>query len=122
MKATPPVPSDFPETCDFSAVPGTQPKVLVRREGERFVAQDGVGSREARHQVCEDLAQQLARYSTRKRAERSDWTPGQVREKVASSVRQKAFGWGLSPAEAEWVVRRFADLDARPPTTGSATS
>jgi hypothetical protein len=68
------------------------------------------------------LAQQLVRYIARKRAERPDWTPAQVRENVTQSVRRKAFGWGLSPAEAEWVLQRFVTLDSGPPQDESATS
>jgi hypothetical protein len=115
------VPPDFPAPYAFGSVPGAQPKVLARREGERFVQDDCIDV-DARHQVCEDLAQQLVRYSGRKRAERPDWTPAQVREKVAESVRQKSFAWGLSPAETEWVLRRLASLDPDAPPAGSATS
>lgn len=116
----PDVPSDFPWPGALGSVPGVQPKVLARHEGERFV-RDDPAEVEARHQVCEDLAQQLVRYSARKGLERPDWTPAQVREKVMQSVRQRAFGWGLSPAEAEWVLRRLASLDAGAPSAGSAT-
>jgi hypothetical protein len=115
------VPPDFLASSAIGAVPGVQSKVLAQREGERFEQDDRIDL-DARHQMCEDLAQQLVRYSARKRADRPDWTPAQVREKVTHSVRQKAFGWGLSPAETEWVVRRLASLDPGAPPAGSATS
>lgn len=117
----PDVPSDFPRPGALGSVPGVQPKVLAERDGGRFVVPRDPEEVRARHQLCEDLAQQLVRYSARKRAERPDWTPAQVREKVTQSVRQRAFGWGLSPAEAEWVLRRLASLDAGAPLAGSAT-
>lgn len=116
------VPPDFPRPVTMGSVPGAQPKVLVVSEGGHFVPHPDVEGVEARHQLCEDLVQQLLRYSARKRGEHPEWTPAQVHEKVAASVRQKAFGWGLSPAEAEWVLQRLAALDASTPPAGSATS
>lgn len=104
------IPPEFPNPAPAGAVPGAQPKVLAARAGNVFTAPAGQDVA-ARHEVCEDLAQQLLAYSGRKRSERPDWTREQVREKVIASTRQKAFAWGLSPAETEWVVQRLASLD-----------
>jgi hypothetical protein len=109
--AAPDIPEDFPRAVATGAVPGAQPKLLVREEAGQYLAETAAFDLQRRFEACDDLVQQLTRYTARKRAERPDWTPVQVREKVAASVRQKAFGWGLSPAEAEWVVRRLAALD-----------
>lgn len=120
---TVPVPADFPRTATVGAVPGAQPKLLVRKEAGRFTpVMLSESDIQARHELCEDLVQQLLRYSARKQSERPGWTPAQVHARVAASVRQKAFGWGLSPAEAEWVLRRWAALDSDTPSAGSATS
>jgi hypothetical protein len=107
--ATGPVPEDFPRQCARGAVPGAQPKLLARGEAGRFVSDDATEAEVwDRYELCEDLVQQLVRYSARKQAERPEWTAEQVREKVAASVRQRGFGWGLSPSETEWVVGRLA--------------
>ena len=78
------VPPDFPRPAPSGAVPGAQPKLLARKERGMFVAGPSVPEVRARYEVCEDL--------------------------VTRSVRQKAFGWGLSPAETEWVLGRLAAL------------
>lgn len=116
------VPDDFPRSVAIGAVPGSQPKLLVREEAGRFVAEGATNlEMQAHYEVCEDLVQQLVQYTARKQAERPDWTPAQLREKVAASVLRKGFGWGLSPAEAQWIVGRLAATEAGPPA-GSATS
>lgn len=104
------IPPDFPGPAPAGAVPGAQPKVLATLTGDSFTAptrQDVA----ARHEACEDLVRQLLAYAAKKRSERPEWTPEQVRDKVVASARQKAFGWGLSPAEAQWVLERFKSLD-----------
>lgn len=107
------IPDDFPRGAPTGAVPGAHPKLLVREEAGRFLSARPTDSAvQGRYEVCDDLLRQLVRYSARKQAERPDWTPAQVREKVAASVRVKAFGWGLSPDEAEWIVRRLAAAPA----------
>lgn len=113
------IPDDFPRSGPMGAVPGVQPKLLVREEAGQFMLSKPTDSEvQARYELCEDLVQQLIRYTTRKRDERPDWTRAQVREKVAASVRQKAFGWGLSANEAEWIVQRLAAMDGSTPAAG----
>jgi hypothetical protein len=107
--SAPVVPEDFPRGGALGAVPGAQPKLLVREVACRFVrAMPTDAEVHGRYEVCEDLVQQLLRYSARKRSEFPDWTPSHVREKVDVSVRQKACGWGLTQSETEWILRRFA--------------
>jgi hypothetical protein len=118
------IPDDFPRGAPKGAVPGAQPKLLVREEAGRFVSARLTDSEvQGRYEVCEDLVQQLVRYSSRKQAGHPNWTPAQVRETVATSVRLKAFGWGLSPDEAEWIVRRLAAIGGGgAPTAGAGTT
>ena len=104
------VPPDFPRPAPSGAVPGAQPKLLARKERGMFVAGPSVPEVRARYEVCEDLAHQLVSYSDRKHRENPQWLQAQLADKVTRSVRQKAFGWGLSPAETEWVLGRLAAL------------
>jgi hypothetical protein len=102
------VPEDFPRGVHTGAVSGTQPKLLARKEAGRDVSALSTDAEvQSRYEVCEDLVQQLRRYTARKQVERPNWTPTRVREEVAASVRRRAFGWALSPAETEWIVRRL---------------
>lgn len=104
------LPEDFPKGSTPGAVPGAQPKLLVRQEGGRFVTGAHESEVLARYEICEDLARQLAQYTSRKSAEHPAWTQEQLQAKVAAGLKAKAFGWGLSPAEADWVLRRVATL------------
>ena len=103
-------PPDFPQAGPTGVVPGAQPKLLVREEAGRFVAGPCAQDIRARYILCEDLAQQLVAYSAHKLAENPGRPEARLREKVTQAVRQKAFGWGLSPAETQWVLRRVAAL------------
>lgn len=105
-----PLPEDFPQTSPTGAVPGTQPKLLAREVSGRLVVEQCDRDVRERYVMCEDLAHQLVAYSARKRTENPIWSETQLLNKVAEAVRQKAFGWGLSPAEAEWVLRRIKAL------------
>jgi hypothetical protein len=107
-----PIPPDFPESAPTGAVPGVQPKLLARKAGDIFVAGISEADTRARYVTCEDLAHQLVSYSARKRVENQQWSETQLADGVARSVRQRAFGWGLSPAETEWVLKRVAALTA----------
>ena len=108
-----PVPPDFPEPAPVGGVSGAQPKVLARYEASRFVAAGEL--RAARFEVCEDLAVQLVAYGRKKALEHPEWTPSEVAAKVDAAVRQRSFGWGLSPAEAEWVLKRLDQLRSKGP-------
>jgi hypothetical protein len=62
--------------------------------------------------MCEDLAQQLAKYRERTAGDHPDWSREQLQAKVVAAVKAKAFGRDLSPAEAAWVLQRLAELTA----------
>jgi hypothetical protein len=105
-----PIPPDFPQAALTGAVPGAQPKLLARKEGGTFVADSAEPELRARYDACEDLAHQLVSYRVRKLTQNPQWSNAQLADKITRSVRQRAFGWGLSPAETEWVLRRVAAL------------
>jgi len=104
------IPPSFPRPAPGGAVPGVQPKLLVRRDGASFVAGPTEQEVRDRYDMCEDLAHQLVAYIVRKRAESPEQSAPQLHDKVTQSFRKKAFGWGLSPGETEWVLDRTAAL------------
>lgn len=65
----------------------------------------------ARYEFCEDLANQLYEYA---RAQHHDLgiSEGEVLARVALGLAQPASG--VDPAEAQWVVRRLAELEDWP--------
>ena len=104
------IPPDFPGYVDLGAVPGVQPKLLVRLDEGRYVTGANGDELRARFEMCEDLARQLVQYTSRKRTEHPEWSREHLHAKVAAGLKAKAFGWGLSPAETNWVLRRVARL------------
>lgn len=106
------IPPGFPQPAPGGGVPGAQPKLLAHKEGGRWVTVPSESNVRARYAICEDLADQLVAYSARKRTENPGRSAEQLGAKVAHAVREKAFGWGLSPAETEWVLRRVDALNA----------
>lgn len=105
------VPEDFPKNDWLGAVPGAQPKLLVRQNGERY---EGVSTEEARRErydICEDLAQQLARYTRRKMSENS-WSLEEALLRVEASVAKKVHNcqWDFSAAEVIWIMKRTREV------------
>jgi hypothetical protein len=102
------IPADFPRPAPHGAVPGAQPKLLARQQGGGFVAacEDHVL---ARFQVCEDLLRQLQAYVARKHAQAPTLPKTDLLKSVNAAIQQKAFGWGLSPAETNWILKRIAE-------------
>jgi hypothetical protein len=99
------VPEDFPASVPAGTVAGAQPKVGVREEEGAFT-NNGVAARAERYDICQDLVNQLVAYTEHKRAEKPDNEVGKLVTQVLAQVRKKQFGWGLSPAEAEWISMR----------------
>lgn len=103
------IPDDFPLPV-IGAVPGVQPKVLVRLIGGRYVGDPVPEEVQERYALCVDLVAQLISYAQRKQAEHPDWPRAEVQAKIASSLQQKS--WGLSNAEIHWIaVRACASLE-----------
>lgn len=105
------VPGDFPREPYHGLVPGAQPKLLVREKEGRYYT--GLTDDElwARYEVCEDLARQLATYTSRKML-RSGWSFDDALGKVEKGVNGKvnAGEWDFSPAEMAWVMKRTREL------------
>jgi hypothetical protein len=103
-------PSDFPRPNELGAVPGVQSKLLVREQAGRYVAGPDESETRARYELCEDLARQLAEYVRRKTAQYPEWSRDELQARVANGLGARAFGWGISPAETQWVLKRVAAL------------
>ena len=99
-------PPDFPRTPTLTAIAGAQPKLPARLVEGQFVVGFTQEERQARFELCQDLAEQLVRYCRRKQDERPDWSEAQLLSKVATTVRSK--GWDLSEPELQWVMGRVA--------------
>jgi hypothetical protein len=101
------VPDDFPRESMRAAVPGVQPKLLVRKAEGRY--QSALTNEElwTRYDACEDLARQLARYGSGK-MKQFGWSKDDVLEKVEKGLSRKVSvgEWDLSNAEIIWVMRR----------------
>jgi hypothetical protein len=103
------IPADFPRPAPHGAVPGAQPKVLARQQGRAFVATSEDDEVLARFQVCEDLLRQLRAYVARKLTQAPTLSKTDLLKSVNAAIQQKAFGWGLSPAETNWILKRIAE-------------
>jgi len=100
------VPEEFPRAAPDGPVPGAQPKVGVRAEGGLFT--DSSAARRAeRFEICKDLLDQLVAYAEHKR--QSDIPLESLVRPLLQEVERKRFGWGLSPAEAEWLCGRIKE-------------
>lgn len=108
------IPADFPKSTRLGAVSGAQPKLLVRHEAGRYVTGPDESEHRTRYEICEDLARQLAEYTLRKGSSHPEWSRDELQAKVAAGMRAKAFGWGLSAGETDWVLRRVDALTEGP--------
>ncbi|MDN8615683.1 hypothetical protein [Variovorax ginsengisoli] len=101
------IPEDFPLPV-IGAVPGVQPKILVRLIDGRYINDAVTDEAQERYQLCADLVVQLASYAQRKRAEHPDWSRAELQAKLASGLQRK--NWGLSNAEIQWISGRACAL------------
>lgn len=105
------VPDDFPRETSPGVVSGAQPKLLVREKNGRYYS--GLSDEElwTRFEVCENLACQLATYTSQKIL-RSGWSLDDTLRKVEKSVSDKvgAGQWDFSPAEITWMMARTREL------------
>lgn len=105
------VPDDFPREPCLGAVPGPQPKLLVREKDGRYYTGNTDGELLARYGSCEDLARQLAAYASRKM-----FQFGRALDNVLRKIEKSASGkvctglWDFSPAEITWVMKRRHEL------------
>ena len=105
------VPDDFPRKPCLGAVPGIQPKLLVREKEGRYYTGHTDGELRARYESCEDLSRQLAAYASRKMLE-FGWALDEALRKVetSASARARTGQWDFSAAEITWVMRRTREL------------
>lgn len=106
------VPEDFPVEPEVGAVPGAQPKLVVREIDGHYVAGQTADEHWERYLACEDLAQQLAGYCTRKATEHPGWGREYSLERTRKGLEHKvaAGTWDVSAAEQVWIMRRVAVL------------
>lgn len=104
------VPEDFPRGAPAATMPGAQLKFVARKIDERYVV--GLTEEELceRWEYCEDLAQQLAARTQRKRA------AGLISDLDVfykeTEQRVRAQGWDLSNDEVTWLMNRVRILEA----------
>jgi hypothetical protein len=100
------IPADFPREFPPGSVPGVQPKLLVRKAGEKYISGMTGDERRERYEICADLAQQLISYCKRKKNERPEWSIEDILRKINQGIRSK--NWDLSEAEILWTMERVA--------------
>lgn len=105
------VPEDFPREPSPGMVPGTQPKLLVREMDGRYYT--GLTEEElwTRYDACEDLANQLAEYASRKMSASGlslDDALGRVEKGLKAKVG--AGRWDFSHGEMAWLMKRTHEL------------
>lgn len=100
------VPLDFPRETLSGGVPGAQPKLLVRKVGDKYLAGMTDEECEQRYEICIDLSQQLILYCRRKQEEKPEWSTGDILRKTSQGFRSKT--WDLSEDEIIWTMERVA--------------
>lgn len=100
------IPADFPRGLLPGSVPGAQPKLLVRKVGEKYLTEMTDEECEQRYEICKDLSQQLILYCRRKQEEKPEWSTGDILRKISQGIRSK--NWDLSEAEIIWTMERVA--------------
>lgn len=104
------IPADFPREEPLAALTGAQPKLAVRFDAATLTYSSSIPSDElqARFDLCEDLAHQLAQKCTRNRSTKY---ARMSENEILTSLLKKLHttGWG-SKAEMQWVIRRTAEL------------
>ncbi|MDR5879425.1 hypothetical protein [Caballeronia sp. LZ032] len=117
------VPDDFPREPDLGSVTGVQPKLLVREVNGRYVSGPTDEELWERYDTCEDLANQLYEYVSRKIAT-AGLSPDVALARAEKGVRLKvdAGEWGFSQAEVAWVMKRVQQhwVDGRNDAPGEA--
>jgi hypothetical protein len=101
------IPTDFPKTTSFGAVPGTQPKFLASLyEGHFYEMGTTPPEVYSRWVICNDLVEQLvSKAFDSKEGKRSHMSEHEILEQYRT--RLLATNW-TSPAEADWVITDVA--------------
>ncbi|SEB19807.1 hypothetical protein [Variovorax sp. YR216] len=98
------IPEDFPRDPRPGAVPGAQPKLLLRKVDDAFVSGWTDEELALRYVVCADLVTQLSRYARRKLEANPAWDRAELERRMAVGIRAKP--WGFTEPEIDWMVRR----------------
>lgn len=111
MDETQKAPVDFPRDDAAGAVSGAQPKLLLTKVGDRFVAGMDEGEIYRRWLVCEDLVQQIvAKTGKRMREGRINDLNDYVKKLQVWLEAQVWEGWSVTSAEARWMRDRIQKL------------
>lgn len=105
-KPEPTTPSDFPRDYGLGAVSGVQPKLAVRKVGEKYVHGLTAVELYARYDACYDLVEQLAAYCHRKLVDDPAWPPQDLLEKVRKAVTGRS-DWDFSLGEVGWMMTQL---------------
>lgn len=111
------VPDDFPRVSHQGALAGAQPKLLLRNIAGRYSAAPTDDEVRERYLICEDLARQLASYTSRKMAEHA-WSLPEAVSKVEAGVLTKVRRgvWDFSDAEIAWTIEHMGQVLSSPAT------
>lgn len=109
---SPAIPEDFPRELAQGSVGGYQPKVLLRRVGDRLMSGPTDEELLTRYDACEDLVQQLVSYARRKRAENQSQSLFDMLSTIETDVTRKVSSgqWDISSAEITWIMKRVREL------------
>ena len=119
-----PLPPDFPRSTSQGSISGVQPKLLLRKVGDTYQAGPTDDEVYERYIACDDLAEQLAAYASRK-VTANAWSLQTAMAKVEAGVFKKVHGgvWDFSTAEVTWTIERtrqiLADAAAAQTSLGS---
>lgn len=105
------VPDDFPKEPAPGALPGAQPKLLVREIDGRY--HTGLTDEElwTRYDACEDLAGKLTEYAARKMSVSGlslDDALGRVEKGLKAKIDTGK--WDFSCGEMAWLMKRTREL------------
>jgi hypothetical protein len=100
------IPEDFPRGPELGAVPGAQPKLLLRKIGETFVLGWTDEERARRYEVCADMVTQLIPYTRRKAEANPDWGREVLEGRLAAGIRAR---WNFTEAEVIWLARSVCE-------------
>lgn len=105
------VPEDFPRETWTGSLAGSQPKLLLRKVGDRYAAGLTPDELYERYDAVEHLANELAVYTQRKIATKG-WGFDEALRRVELGVENKvrAGTWDISAAEISWLMSRTRQI------------
>jgi len=103
------VPESFPRPASFSAVPGTQPKVIATKFNDKFYPSGGTPPEVyERWRDCEEVAQMLAFDANRSKTDKmTRMSEVQILEQFLEILNKKSW---ISGDEAKWVICRVSQI------------